>query len=353
MIRNVAIIGAGIGAEHLAGYRELADAFRVVAMCDLDKKRAAQATGGDPDIAIVSDLATVLADPVIDVVDVCLPPHLHLTAVQQALAADKHAICEKPLARSCAEVDAMAAAMAASKGRVFPVFQYRYGHAVAQLDALKAAGLTGKPLVASAETHWCRAAEYYAVPWRGTWDGEAGGAILGHAIHAHDLISYVMGPVAEVTAFLDTRVNDIAVDDCAAIALRLEGCALATSSVTLGAAHDTTRLRFCFAGLTAESGTAPYTPAQDVWTFTARGETPQSEVDEIVAGVTAPKSGFAGFLDAVAAALDGREARAVSFADGQQSIALVTALYTSAREGRPVKLPITKGAKLYHGWQPD
>jgi len=124
-------------------------------------------------------------------------------------------------------------------------------------------------------------------------------------------------------------------------------------AVTLGAANDTTRLRFCFAGLTAESGTAPYTPAQDAWTFTARGETPQSKVDEIVAGVTVPKSGFAGFLETVAAALDGREARAVSFADGQQSIALVTALYTSAREGRPVKLPITKGAKLYHGWQPD
>lgn len=351
-MKTVAIIGAGIGAEHLAGYRALPDTYRVAVLCDLNMERAAQAADGDPDIHIVNDLDEVLSDPTIDIVDVCLPPHLHLSTVVQVLAADKHAICEKPLARSCAEIDEMAAAIATSKGRVFPVFQYRYGHALARLNALKDAGLTGSPLVASAETHWCREADYYAVPWRGTWQGEAGGAILGHAIHAHDLISYVMGPVAQVSALLDTRANDIEVDDCAAISLRLANGALATSSVTLGAASDTTRLRFCFAGLTAESGTAPYTPAQDAWTFTARGGTAQADIDRVIDAVPTPLAGFAGFLEAVSSAIEGRDHDAVSFADGAQSIALVTALYTSAREGRAVDLPIGVDDALYHGWQP-
>jgi predicted dehydrogenase len=68
-------------------------------------------------------------------------------------------------------------------------------------------GLTGPPVVASPRPIGTRGPDYYAVPWRGTWAGEAGGAILGHAIHAHDLLCRYFGPVAQVQAQLATRVN--------------------------------------------------------------------------------------------------------------------------------------------------
>jgi predicted dehydrogenase len=105
---------------------------------------------------VLADLATVLADPEIDLVDICLPPHLHFSVSEQALNAGKHVICEKPLVRSLHEADRLLALSAASGKQIFPVFQYRYGHALAQLRALQAAGLTGKPFVASLETHWNR-----------------------------------------------------------------------------------------------------------------------------------------------------------------------------------------------------
>ncbi len=350
---NVAIIGAGIGALHLAAYRCLPGKFTVSAMCDMDTARAEMAIERDTGIRIVSDIEEVLSDPSVDLIDVCLPPHLHLSAVLRVLAAEKHAICEKPLARSVAEVSQMAEAMAVSKGRVFPVFQYRFGRSLSQLRALQDTGLTGRPLTASVETHWNRGTDYYDVSWRGTWKGEAGGAVLGHAIHVHDLICHVMGPVSELTAYLDTLVNDIEVDDCAAIAMRLENGALATSSVTLGAATDTTRLRFCYSGLTAESGTAPYTPAEDVWTFTARGPTRQEDVDRVVNAVRDPLPGFTGFLSAVADTLNGNDSNHVSFADGRRSVEMVTAMYISARGGHPVALPIDEGSALYEGWVPD
>ena len=57
-----------------------------------------------------------------------------------------------------------------------------------ELKALIKSGLTGKPLVASLETHWNRGEEYYSKGWRGTWKGEQGGAILSHSIHIHDLM---------------------------------------------------------------------------------------------------------------------------------------------------------------------
>jgi len=351
MIR-AAIVGAGIGAEHLAGYRALPDRFRVAVMCDLDTDRAAAATGGDADIEITGDLEAVLADQSIDLVDICLPPHLHFPVSVQALEAGKHVICEKPIVRSLDEADRLEAAAAANGKQVFPVFQYRYGPALAQLRALQAAGLAGKPFVASLETHWNRGADYYAVPWRGTWEGESGGALLGHAIHAHDLLCHVMGPVAEVTALTDTRVNRIETEDCAALALRMASGALATSSVTLGAGEDTTRLRFCFEGFTAESGSAPYTPAQDTWRFVARAPVTQAQLDAVLAEVPQGHAGFAGYLDAVADAVDGKGGREVTLDEGRRSIELVTAIYQSARTGSPVKLPVARSSELYTGWMP-
>jgi predicted dehydrogenase len=132
----------------------------------------------------VSDsIAEVLADPEVQIVDICLPPSMHVPVACDALAAGKHVIVEKPIAGSVAEADRLAAAAVASGRQVFPVFQYRYGRAFDQLAALDAAGHLGAPRVASLETHWNRKADYYAVPWRGTWAHEMGGAVLSHAIH--------------------------------------------------------------------------------------------------------------------------------------------------------------------------
>ncbi len=350
MIR-VAIVGAGIGAEHLSGYRALPERFAVTRLCDLDTDRARKATAGDPAIAVTGDLDAVLADPDVDLVDVCLPPHLHFPVSVKVLDAGKHVICEKPIVRSLAEADALEAAAKAAGREVFPVFQYRYGRSMAQLEALIAAGLAGRAYVASLETHWNRNADYYAVPWRGTWAGESGGSLLGHAIHIHDLLCHVLGPVAEVAAFSDTRVNDIETEDCAALAIRMESGALVTSSVTLGAGNDTTRLRFCFEGFTAESGSAPYTPAQGNWQFTARAAD-QGQIDAVLAATAEGHSGFAGYLEAVADAIAGRPGRAVTLADGRRSIELVSAIYASIRRGAPVSLPLGPDAQIYNGWMP-
>jgi predicted dehydrogenase len=191
----------------------------VATLCDLDTDRAMAVAGGDVTLRIVSDIAGILVDDSIDLVDICLPPHLHAEVAIAALDAGKHVICEKPLARSLPRSTPFATPRTASPGTLFPVFQYRFGPAFSALDEMVREGLTGPPVVASLETHWNRGPDYYAVPWRGTWAGEAGGAILGHAIHAHDLLCRYFGPVAQVQAQLATRVNEIETEDCAAISM--------------------------------------------------------------------------------------------------------------------------------------
>ncbi|MDJ0628383.1 MAG: Gfo/Idh/MocA family oxidoreductase [Rhodobacter sp.] len=349
---TVAIVGAGIGAAHFHAYRTLPDRFAVRTICELDSDRAVPLIAMSPETRLATDLGAVLADPAIAIVDICLPPHLHLDTCLAALAAGKHVICEKPLTASLSDADRLVRAEAAAPGRLFPVFQYRYGRSADQLQALIAAGLAGKPFVASLETHWNRGVDYYAADWRGTWDGEQGGAVLGHAIHIHDWLSFALGPVASVHAELATRVNPIETEDCAALSIRMASGALVTSSITLGAAADTTRLKFCFEHLTAESGTAPYSPAEAPWTFTARAPEDQTRIDAVAAAVPEGPGGFAGFFAAVADALAGRPHNAVTLADGRRSVEFVTAVYASARTGAPVSLPLAVDHPLYEGWRP-
>ncbi|MEO0402727.1 MAG: Gfo/Idh/MocA family oxidoreductase [Pseudomonadota bacterium] len=347
MIR-VAVLGGGIGAQHLAAYAQLGT-FNVTHLVDQDPdRRAALCRDGMFELTEVD--AALDAD--VDLIDICLPPHLHVPVALKALAAGKHVICEKPLATSLHDIDALRAAQQDAQRQIFPVFQYRYGRAFSQLSALRDAGLTGAARAASLETHWNRNADYYAVPWRGTWAGEQGGAVLGHAIHAHDLLSHFVAPIVGVTARLGTLVNPIETEDTAALIFDLEGGGLATSSITLGAASDETRLRFVYEHLTATSHTNPYTPGEGAWTFTARDPAQQGDVDAVTTQAPDAAPGFAGLLRQVAQALAGRPNAAVTFKDGAASVALVTAIYDSHRTGTHVALPLPDTHHMHKGWQP-
>ena len=344
MIR-VAILGAGIGREHLAAYEALPDLFDVAMIIDRDLARAEDIAGGRFRCETSLDQAMGAG---VDMVDICLPPTLHVPVAIQALNAGKHVICEKPLATSLADADRLAQATGPGR-QVFPVFQYRWGPAFAQLRALIAAGITGAPQVAALETHWSRDAAYYASRWRGTWAGEQGGALVTHAIHNHDLLTHFFGPIAAVSAMATTRVNPIETEDCLAICLQMANGALASSSITLGAARDETRLRLVFEHVTATSGTTPYAPGMDPWTFTARDPARQGEVDRIIAQTPSEPVGFQGFFTAIHGALNGR-GQAVTLDDGVASLALITAAYDAVRSGARVSLPLPTNHPLYKGW---
>lgn len=351
-VRKVAIVGAGIGREHLEAFRQLPDRFFVKTLCDLDKARALEVSGGATDAQYVAAFDDVLTDSEIDLIDVCLPPHLHFEHCERAMRAGKSVICEKPLVSSVKDADRLIELTKETGQSVYPVFQYRYGLGGLQMRKLIDTGLAGDAFVGTLETHWHRDTAYYEPQWRGTWAGEQGGAVLNHAIHMHDWLSFVFGPVKSVFAELATRVNDIEVEDCAAISLRMKSGALVTSSITLGAADDTSRLRFCFAGLTAESGSNPYAPAEGNWTFKAREPYEQQAIDDVLAKVDKPPAGYVGLFTALADALDGNPGLEVTLEDGRRSLEFVSAVYASARESKPIELPLTAGHSSYEGWGP-
>jgi predicted dehydrogenase len=347
---RVGVIGAGIGAAHVEAYCTNAALYQVAVVCDLDVARAAK-VAGSAGASVETSYDAVLRRDDIDLIDICLPPSLHAAAIEQALRAGRHALCEKPLVGSLREVERIQQ-LAASAGRaVVPVYQYRYGNGIARLRRLIAAGVTGKPLVASIETHWNRLPAYYEVPWRGRKATELGGAIISHAIHAHDLLTFTLGPVRRVFARLATRVNPIETEDCAAIVLEMASGAVVTSSATLGAAEEVSKFRFCFADLTAENpGKSPYRPAEGEWRFIPRGSRRQTEIDAALRGFVPRQESFAGLVEALHAALDGTAAWPLTLQDAYQSLELISAIYYSAATGTAVELPLPSNHPVRDGW---
>jgi predicted dehydrogenase len=350
---RVAVLGAGIGRSHISGYAELPDHYEVVYVCDLDLEKAAAgarlAKGARP----VTAVAEVFADPSIDLVDICLPPHLHAPMTIAALDAGKHVVCEKPIAGSMADVARIAAAASRAGRQVFPVFQYRYGAGYQAAHALRERGMLGTPYVMALETHWQRGADYYAERWRGSWKGELGGAIVSHAIHAHNLVTLLAGNIRSVAAFLDTRVNPIETEDCAAISMQTVDGALVTSSITLGAAGSKSRFRACFEQVTITSGTEPYHVGAGPWIFTATNPAHQAEFDAVLATVPVVRERFAGQFADIWQRLNAEpDLYLPVFAEAEHSIELITALYDSARNSRIVSLPLSADHALTHGWQP-
>jgi predicted dehydrogenase len=118
---RAAIIGVGfMGWIHYLAYQRSGLA-ELVGFCSRDgAKRTGDWRGihgnfGPPgemidvsNLSVYATLDEMLADPNIDLVDVCLPPHLHGDAVQKSLDAGKWVLCEKPLALTSKEAYSLA-----------------------------------------------------------------------------------------------------------------------------------------------------------------------------------------------------------------------------------------------------
>jgi predicted dehydrogenase len=212
-------------------------------------------------------------------------------------------------------------------------------------------GVVGTPYLATVETMWKRDAAYYETPWRGHWRTELGGVLLTHAIHAHDLMTWLLGPPASVFARTATRVNPIQTEDCAVAALVMQNGALVSLAATLGSEREITRLRLCFEHATFESGEKPYAPGDDPWVITAASPEAEQRISEVLAGYRPVSPRFGGLFGAYHAALATDSPLPVTLAEARLSIELATALYHSAASGAPVALPIAPDHPAYHGWR--
>jgi predicted dehydrogenase len=350
---RIGVVGCNIGLHHIVAFQNFPDQFEVVAVCDLDRIKVAQVAAQYDIPRMETDFAQLCAMDDVDLISICTPSYLHPAQIKQVLAAGKHAICEKPVAGSLKDVDELIQVEAESGKRVMPIFQYRFGHGVQKLKFLVEQGVVGRAYVTTVETAWRRRVEYYAVPWRGKWETELGGALVTLAAHAHDVLYYVLGPAKRVMAHTATRVNPIETEDCVSASLEMADGSLASLLVTTGSAAEITRHRFCFSNLTAESNTKPYANTTDPWTLTGDSPELDKRIEETLTRFMPLPEGFKGQFYRFYQALQNNTELPVTLADARASLELITAIYHSAQTGQAVELPLGSDHSKYASWRPS
>lgn len=320
-IYGAAVVGLGIGTEHVRAMRRQPDRFQVRTVCDPDDVRSravAERIGAD-----VQSLDALLRRDDIDLVALCTPPHLHREQIEQVLAAGKHCVCEKPLVGSIAHLDELEAIERESGANLMPVFNYRYGHGLQKLKLLVDRGLTGRLYAASMLLAWRRTAAYYSVPWRGKKATELGGILLSHAVHGLDAFLYLLGPPSNVIARSATLVNDIETEDTAAAILEYANGGLVTVNATLGSFEEMSQHRFAFEHVSAASGTEPYTFTDEPWTFAHESDA----ITEALESYVPRRDGWTGQYERLADALDAGQRPPVTIDDARAVITLVLEMY--------------------------
>jgi predicted dehydrogenase len=258
---GVGMIGyAFMGRAHSQAWRNVAAFFdlpvrpsmRVVAGRTKEATEAAAEQLGWSEA--VTDWREVVGRADVDIVDICTPGDTHAEIAIAALRAGKHVICEKPLANTVAEAEAMAQAAASATGKSMVAFNYRRVPAVALARRMVEEGRIGEIRHVRAQylQDWIVDPEFPLV-WRLQKDKAGSGALGDIGAHIIDAAQFISGQhIVGVSALTETFVKErplsagsaglaasggtgrgpVTVDDAALFIGRLSGGALGSFEAT-------------------------------------------------------------------------------------------------------------------------
>ncbi|MGW4600708.1 Gfo/Idh/MocA family protein [Streptomyces sp. NPDC004457] len=217
---RVGMVGyAFMGAAHSQGWRTVGHVFDLprrpvlAVLCGRDGAAARAAAERHGWAAVETDWRALIARDDVDLVDICTPGDSHAEIAVAALAAGKHVLCEKPLANTVAEAEAMtrAAEEAYGRGRVAMVgFNYRRVPATAFARRLVADGRLGtlRHVRVTYLQDWL-ADPAFPLTWRLRREHAGSGALGDLGAHIVDLAQYLAGePLAGVSALTETFVRE-------------------------------------------------------------------------------------------------------------------------------------------------
>ncbi|MHB8625273.1 MAG: Gfo/Idh/MocA family protein [Aggregatilineales bacterium] len=217
---RVALIGAGtMGTTHAEGWAHT-DA-QLVGVVATDRGRA-ESLAGQYGTTVYDSLDAIL--PNADVIDVCVPTHLHREFVERAAGAKKHVLCEKPIARTHADGEAMIAACNKAGVRLFIDMTTRFFPEYRSARNLVISGEIGKPAV----VRLTRVA-YKPQKTTDNWFvdyAKSGGPLLDLMIHDYDFARWIAGDVERVYARNVSASDPNAEGDYAQVLLRFRSGAI-------------------------------------------------------------------------------------------------------------------------------
>jgi predicted dehydrogenase len=295
----------------------------------------------------------MIASGTVGIVVLAVPHWQHADLAIAALRAGLHVVCEKPLAVTATQADAMLRVAQESKGLLTTVFQSRFEPVYQRAKSLLASGELG-PIIRCemVETFWRSDAYYQSSPWRATWKGEGGGVLLNQAPHVLDRYLWFCGIPKSVTGFCDAALHNIEVEDTASAVVRYEDgrhgylhvntteCPWLSRTVV---ACDRGRITIQNGSMRVERLYA------SIQAKTVTSDSLFSDIDSRAgdAGGTLVDSPFellARMYENIALAIAGRQPLLITAAEAANAVELANGILLSSASGRSVNLPIDRTA---------
>jgi predicted dehydrogenase len=226
---RVALVGCGlISEEHIRAYAAHADRAKITVCYDIDTEKSAHCAAALENARVAASLEDILADPDIDALEVCTPPHLHPEICIAAAKAGKHVLCQKPLARTVAECDSMIAAAHAAGTVLFYGETNRTLPAAQEAKRVIDAGRIGRLVgIQATFAYWQRGA-ILNTAWRYDPSVAGGGQLLDSGIHSLALMHVLGGPAESVSCFTQRFRPELGGEDTSVVSIQFAGGHLGT-----------------------------------------------------------------------------------------------------------------------------
>lgn len=346
------ILGAGLVSPFHANAIIHSQGGRLVGICGKSKERADK-LAEQFNVSSFYSLEAMLSDPTIDIINICLPNHLHHDAVLKCAAAGKHVLTEKPPAMTLRETDEMIVACREANVKFGCTVQCRVRKSIQAIKSAVDNGRFGKLLHADAYMKWFRSTEYYhSDPWRSSHKSGAG-VTVQHAFHYIDLLQYLMGPGAQVEARMTNLAHPtVDLEDTLSAFVHFANGAqsVVQASTALWPGTDV-RIE-----INGTDGTAIMIGEKmTFWQF--RDERPEDE-DIRNFGSTSQKTAAGGASDFGFAdhqvviqdminAIDENREVAIPVSSVRPTLEIVLAMYLSAERNAPVTLPLENTTSIW------
>ncbi len=323
-----ALVGLGMGRNR-ARLVHQTDGARLVSVVDINAERA-QEVAGELECGWTTELAEVLADDAVDVVFVMTPSGLHGEIAIAALEAGKHTVTTKPMEVTLEKCDAMIAAQKKSGKHLGVDFNARYTDTNQKIKFAVENGLFGKLILGEARLKWYRAQNYYdRGGWRGTWKLDGGGSLANQTVHQIDLLQWFMGQPRRVIGKMGVFNHQIETEDLGMAIIEF------ASGAVGGILGTTTFPGSPYAGVEvhgSEGGVLSTNRKEEPhWFFLEEFADRKEQLARVVPHTDIVQDVLSALRDGTPL-LCGAE-------DGRRSVALLSAVYESARNGgAPVEL---------------
>ena len=327
---RVALVGCGlISEEHIRAYAAYAERARITVCYDVDTEKSARCAASLENARVAASLEDILADPNIDAVEVCTPPHLHPEICMAAAKVGKHVLCQKPLARTLAECDSMIAAAHAAGTVLFYGEMNRTLPAVQEAKKAIDAGRIGELVGIHAHFAYRQQGAILGTAWRYDPVVAGGGQLLDSGIHSLALMHTLGGLALSVSCFTQRFRPELGGEDTSVVSVQFEGGHLGTlfSSQAVGAwVPGPGLMAFGTEGALTLGGGAALT--------LYRPDLPERKEVLLDQGGNLFTAMIGAYLDAVLLGADNLSPGEA----GRQDLQLVLAAYQSANEKRQVLL---------------